>query len=129
MLRSENAERGQSLRREVRRGPRSDAGSTHTDMARTPVSRVGGFVDAVGYLVLFNLFTAHMSGNSVAMTVHAGEGNWAAALYRGFPIPLFLAGVVVGALLSEAPFRRGMRSTFAPARRLGSVSSSSYSCL
>jgi len=75
---------------------------------------VGGFVDAVGFLVLFNLFTAHMSGNSVAMTVHAGEGNWAAALYRGFPIPLFLAGVVVGALLSEAMFRRGMRSTFAP---------------
>jgi uncharacterized membrane protein YoaK (UPF0700 family) len=76
---------------------------------------VGGFVDAVGYMVFFNLFTAHMSGNSVAMSVHAGEQNWPAALHRAFPIPLFVTGVVVGAFLSETLFRRGVRSTFAPA--------------
>ena len=74
---------------------------------------LGGFVDAVGYIVLFNLFTAHMSGNSIAMTVQAGELNWSSALYRAFPIPLFVAGVIGGALLSEALFRRGARSSFA----------------
>ena len=74
---------------------------------------VGGYVDAVGYLLLFQLFTAHMSGNSIAMTVHAGEGDWAAALHRAFPIPVFVAGVVAGAALSEALHRRGVRPVLA----------------
>jgi uncharacterized membrane protein YoaK (UPF0700 family) len=30
----------------------------------------GGWVDAVGYLVLLHLFTGHMSGNTIALTVH-----------------------------------------------------------
>ena len=36
-----------------------------------------GFVDAVGYIVLFQIFTAHMSGNTVAMCVHFSRQNWA----------------------------------------------------
>ena len=74
---------------------------------------VAGIVDAVGYLTLFRLFTAHMSGNSVEMGLRLGQGDWAEALRRAVPIPLFVLGVALGAALSEAAARRGMRSTFA----------------
>lgn len=76
---------------------------------------VGGYVDAVGYLVLFKLFTAHMSGNSIGMTVAVGQGDWAEAFHRVFPIPIFVAGVLAGAALGEALHRRGVRSAVAAA--------------
>jgi uncharacterized membrane protein YoaK (UPF0700 family) len=74
---------------------------------------VGGYVDGVGYVLLAKLFTAHMSGNSIAMAVHAAEGNWHEAFHRAFPIPLFFLGVILGAALSEMLVRRGVRSSFA----------------
>jgi uncharacterized membrane protein YoaK (UPF0700 family) len=78
----------------------------------------GGGVDAVGYLVLADLFTAHMSGNSITMSVHAGQGKWPEAFHRFFPIPLFVLGVALGAAVSEALARRGVRRTFAAAMTL-----------
>jgi uncharacterized membrane protein YoaK (UPF0700 family) len=75
----------------------------------------GGFVDAIGYLVLFHLFTAHMSGNSAAAGLSFGAGDWAEAWHRLFPIPVFLLGVVLGATLSELLARRGVRSAFSVA--------------
>jgi uncharacterized membrane protein YoaK (UPF0700 family) len=52
----------------------------------------GGWVDAVSYLVLVRIFVAHMSGNSIGMTVALGLGDWPEAFRRGFPIPLFVLG-------------------------------------
>jgi uncharacterized membrane protein YoaK (UPF0700 family) len=74
---------------------------------------VGGCVDGVGYVVLSHMFTSHMSGNSVAMGVEAGFRHWSEALRRGFPIPLFVIGVAVGAALGQVLVRRGVRSTVA----------------
>ena len=34
---------------------------------------VGGFVDAVGYIALFQVFTANMSGNSVHVGMYLGQ--------------------------------------------------------
>lgn len=76
---------------------------------------VAGWVDGVGYVLLFKLFTAHMSGNSIAAAVGAGEGDWATALRRAFPIPVFVAGVVSGTILGELLARRGCRPTLAVA--------------
>lgn len=73
---------------------------------------VAGFVDAVGYLTLFHVFTAHMSGNTIAAGVHLGQEDWSAAFHRAFPIPLFVAGVALGAALAEFLLRRGYRSVF-----------------
>jgi uncharacterized membrane protein YoaK (UPF0700 family) len=73
---------------------------------------VAGFVDAVGYVSLFRLFIAHMSGNSAAMGAHFGQGEWGEAFYRAFPIPVFVLGVVAGAAMHEAGSRRGVRSLF-----------------
>src|SRR5690349_6360434 len=66
---------------------------------------VAGFVDAVGYVSLFRLFIAHMSGNSAAMGAHFGQGEWGEAFYRAFPIPVFVLGVIAGAALHEAASR------------------------
>jgi uncharacterized membrane protein YoaK (UPF0700 family) len=73
---------------------------------------VAGFVDAVGYLTLFKLFTAHMSGNSAALGAYLGQGHWSEAFHRAFPIPLFVLGVALGAGLTEIAVHRGVRSPF-----------------
>jgi uncharacterized membrane protein YoaK (UPF0700 family) len=74
-----------------------------------------GCVDAVGYVVLWKVFTAHMSGNSVSAAVHTGEGKSAEAFHRASPIPLFVLGVALGAALSEFLARKGHRRIFAVA--------------
>ncbi|MDQ2798914.1 MAG: DUF1275 family protein [Armatimonadota bacterium] len=55
---------------------------------------VAGGVDATGFLTLAHLFTAHMSGNSVALAVSAAQGHWMEAARRAFPIPLFVVGAL-----------------------------------
>jgi uncharacterized membrane protein YoaK (UPF0700 family) len=76
---------------------------------------VGGFVDAVGFLALFHLFTAHMSGNSVWLGTYLGVGNWRLGLHHLFPIPLFVLGVAVGTALVELARRSSIRAAFVPA--------------
>src|SRR5258708_4219693 len=71
-----------------------------------------GFVDAVGYIVLFQIFTAHMSGNTVAMCVQFSLHDWTELFRRGLPILMFLLGTCVGAFLNQALPRLGLRSTF-----------------
>ena len=73
---------------------------------------VAGVVDAVGYVLLFRLFIAHMSGNSAAMGAYFGQGEWGEAFYRAIPIPVFVLGVIAGAALNETASRRGVRSLF-----------------
>lgn len=72
---------------------------------------VAGFVDGVGYITLYHLFTAHMSGNSVGLGVDIGQGHWLDALHRVTPIIVYVVGVGVGAALIEAGYRRGIRAT------------------
>ena len=57
------------------------------------LAAVGGYVDAVGFLTLFHVFTAHMSGNSVWFGSSLGLGDWRIGLHHLFPIPLFVVGV------------------------------------
>lgn len=67
---------------------------------------VGGFVDAVGYLLLAHVFVAHQSGNTVASMVGVSRGDWSLALRRGLPIGLFVVGVGLGAAVLEYAGRR-----------------------
>ena len=77
------------------------------------VAWVAGFVDAVGYLTLFGLFTAHMSGNTVDVGLALGSLNWASALFRFTPILGFVLGVGLGAALLELTARRGIKALVA----------------
>jgi len=75
----------------------------------------GGMVDANGFLTLAHVFTAHMSGNSAALGAYLGTGDWAEALHRLTPIPLFVSGVAIGAALIEGATRLGIRPSLSVA--------------
>jgi len=78
------------------------------------LSWTGGAVDAIGYLLLYRLFTAQMSGNTVALAVALGLGDRRVIVERGSAIAAFVAGVLLGACLLEIAKRRFRRSGFAP---------------
>jgi uncharacterized membrane protein YoaK (UPF0700 family) len=60
------------------------------------LAAIAGWVDAVGFLVLFGLFTAHLSGNTARLGVELGQGNVGLALYLRGADRRVLVGVVVG---------------------------------
>jgi uncharacterized membrane protein YoaK (UPF0700 family) len=60
------------------------------------LAAIGGWVDAVGFLVLFGLFTAHLSGNTARLGVELGQGDAGLALTYAVPIVVFFCGVVAG---------------------------------
>lgn len=68
-----------------------------------------GFVDVVGYLAIYNLFTAHVSG----ATVHLGSDlmlrHWATAAMAASVIGGFLGGSIVGRAVIEAGARLHVR--------------------
>jgi len=79
------------------------------------LASLGGFVDAVGFLALFQMFTAHMSGNSVWLGASFGSGDWRLGLHHLFPIPLFILGVALGTIVVELARRGRLRAPFVPA--------------
>jgi uncharacterized membrane protein YoaK (UPF0700 family) len=66
----------------------------------------GGFVDAVGYVTLFHLFTAHQSGNSDGLGVALALGQWTIAWRRFSAIGAFVVGVALGTLVVERARKR-----------------------
>jgi uncharacterized membrane protein YoaK (UPF0700 family) len=70
---------------------------------------VAGFVDTVGYVALYRVFTANMTGNTIAIALGGVEHDVATALRRGFAIPMFVLGLVTCRLLVHVGERRGWR--------------------
>jgi uncharacterized membrane protein YoaK (UPF0700 family) len=56
---------------------------------------VGGFVDAVGYIALFQVFTANMSGNSVHVGMYLGQGKWGELLRPLCAIVSYVVGMAL----------------------------------
>jgi uncharacterized membrane protein YoaK (UPF0700 family) len=74
-----------------------------------------GFVDLVGYLSLYGLYTSHMTGNTVAMAHHIVGIQWAGVVRRGWPILTFVFGLLLGSFIYEAERRHKSRIPFPPA--------------
>jgi uncharacterized membrane protein YoaK (UPF0700 family) len=70
---------------------------------------VAGFADAFGYLVLNEIFTSHMSGNSVAAGAEVGRGHWAVAAQHAWPIVFFIFGFFTGLFLETVCGRLQIR--------------------
>lgn len=73
------------------------------------LTAVAGFVDATGYLALFHVYTANMSGNSVAIGMDASRGDWRGAAWRALPVAAFFAGLVLASVMIELARVRGAR--------------------
>ncbi len=67
-----------------------------------------GFVDALCSIALVHVFVANMSGNSIAIGLGAGRGQWSDAWRRGLAVPMFL----IGLLLSRAVVHVAKRADF-----------------
>jgi uncharacterized membrane protein YoaK (UPF0700 family) len=73
------------------------------------LTMVGGFVDAVGYIALFEVFTANMSGNSVHVGMYLGQRNWQELLRPLCAIVSYVVGVALTRITVEIAGRRGIR--------------------
>jgi uncharacterized membrane protein YoaK (UPF0700 family) len=83
------------------------------------LSAVAGAVDGLGYVVLFQLFTAHITGNTVKSGSAFGAMHFGQALRDGFPIAVFVAGVILGASLRGSLERHAVRAPRAVVLSLG----------
>jgi uncharacterized membrane protein YoaK (UPF0700 family) len=75
-------------------------------LQNTPVALVltvvAGFIDAFGYIYLFDIYVAHMSGNTVAAARHLADLQWYGFVRHGWPIVTFIAGLLIGSVMYEA---------------------------
>lgn len=80
-----------------------------------------GFVDLVGYISLYGLYTSHMTGNTVAMARHISAMEWAGVVRRGWPILTFVFGLILGAFVYEAEKRCRIQVPFPTAIAIEAV--------
>jgi uncharacterized membrane protein YoaK (UPF0700 family) len=71
------------------------------------LTAVGGFVDAVGYIALFLIYTANMSGNSVHVGMYLGQRNWAEAVRFVCAIASYFVGLLATRVAIEIAGRAG----------------------
>lgn len=64
----------------------------------TVLAGIAGYVDTLGFVALFGLFTAHVTGNFVLIGAQAG-GFAEGALIKLLAFPAFVAGVVLSSFL------------------------------
>ncbi|MBV8832161.1 MAG: DUF1275 domain-containing protein [Acidobacteriaceae bacterium] len=67
---------------------------------------LAGLVDAVGYLAYAKIYTANMSGNSVALGINLTQLRPTEILLRSWPILLYVLGLLTGRLAIEIGARQ-----------------------
>jgi uncharacterized membrane protein YoaK (UPF0700 family) len=73
------------------------------------LTMVGGFVDAVGYIALFEVFTANMSGNSVHVGIYLAKQSWMELLRPLCAIVSYVVGMALTRIAVEVAGRAGLR--------------------
>ncbi|HTZ74873.1 MAG TPA: YoaK family protein [Candidatus Aquilonibacter sp.] len=67
-----------------------------------------GLVDIIGYLGVFHLFTAHLTGATVQLGRSLISHNWIDLLSAGVIVGSFVSGSIFGRAVIEAGSRRGI---------------------
>lgn len=70
---------------------------------------VGGYVDAVGYVALFEVFTANMSGNSVHLGIYLARQDWPNLLRPLCAILSYIVGMTLTRIAVQIGARRGVK--------------------
>lgn len=73
------------------------------------LTAVGGFVDAVGYIALFQIFTANMSGNSIHIGILLSQQSWNGMTRFAWAVVAYVSGMVLTRITVEAGARAGFR--------------------
>jgi uncharacterized membrane protein YoaK (UPF0700 family) len=68
-----------------------------------------GFVDIVGFLTVYQVFTAHITGTSVHMAEQLIKGKWAEAALGAIVVGAFLLASVLGRVVIELGARVGIK--------------------
>lgn len=70
---------------------------------------VGGYIDAVGFVALFQVFTANMSGNSVHVGMYLGRQDWPDLLRPLCAIVSYVVGMTLTRITVQVAGRRGIK--------------------
>lgn len=76
----------------------------------TLLTWISGFVDAVGFLTLVRIYTANMSGNSVALGIQISSQNWFEATRRLLPVVAYVIGLLFSRVVIGIGARNRVRS-------------------
>ena len=79
----------------------------HSRLFGTSLGFLAGYVDTLGFIALFGLFTAHVTGNFVLIGAALAEPARVPILLKILAFPAFIAGIVVTRLMVLAIERRG----------------------
>lgn len=71
---------------------------------------LAGYVDTLGFIALFGLFTAHVTGNFVLIAVSLAEPAQTPSLLKLLAFPAFIVGVAAARLLVAHCERRGSKA-------------------
>src|SRR5258707_14062366 len=74
--------------------------SLGTKLLPSVLSLTAGSVDAIGFLGLGGLFTAHITGNLVILATHVASGGTTAPLAPMLSVPVFMAVLGLTRLLA-----------------------------
>ncbi|WP_313705957.1 YoaK family protein [Massilia sp.] len=72
---------------------------------------LAGYVDTFGFIALFGLFTAHVTGNFVLIAVSLADPTQTPSLLKLLAFPAFILGVAAARLLVAHCERRGKPAT------------------
>lgn len=71
-----------------------------------------GFVDVAVWLVLYHVYTSHMTGNTASFADELVQGKWSDAFHYGWVILPFLGGLLYSAATTRAARLRGFHASF-----------------
>jgi uncharacterized membrane protein YoaK (UPF0700 family) len=67
---------------------------------------LAGYVDTLGFIALFGLFTAHVTGNFILIGAALANASQASLLLKFLAFPAFIAGIVIARLAIAASLKR-----------------------
>ncbi|WP_219114560.1 YoaK family protein [Janthinobacterium sp. UMAB-56] len=79
----------------------------HSRLFGISLGFLAGYVDTLGFIALFGLFTAHVTGNFVLIGAALADATRASILLKFLAFPAFIAGVALTRLMVLAVERRG----------------------